>query len=110
MPKFNPKHNKKITQDAEMGKKVKSSTCSVVGCSETAENHVSLQNIEGFLKELNFTLDPQATKSKRIGLCKTHHKPYKKLKDKEEKASYARLKNFGEKKSFKPDKSHALLE
>lgn len=108
MPKFNPKHNKKIDQSVIMGAKAKVSKCSVVGCSQDADHHMSYQNLEGYLTQLGFTLTEESRKTHRVGLCKEHHKPFKKLKDKDEK--YTRLKDFSKEQAPRKDKPHYMLE
>lgn len=110
MTKPNPKHNKKITTNAEMGVK-KASKCSVQNCSEEASHHLSIANVEGYLSQMGVTLNEQAVKTKRVAFCKTHYKPYKKLKDKDDKDSFSKVKSFGvDKQKGGKQQSHAFLE
>ena len=107
MPSSNPKHRKKISQTKGMGRKGPSQNCFVGGCSKEASNHVAKSNIDTYQKQLKWTLD-LPKKTKRIALCKNHHKEYKKLKKKDEKQTQYR--DFGPKKKPKNSISHKFLE
>ena len=104
MPGPNPKHNKPIDQTSPMGIKHEGAKCSVTGCSEIGMHSLNIQNIEGYLTKLNLKLTEEATKTKKVVLCKKHFKDYKKEKDKDEK--YLKIKDFGKKadRPPKPDK------
>lgn len=110
MPKANPKHNKKLDQSTEMGMGKKAGKCSIVNCSQEAGHHFSLMNVESYLGTLNLTVNEEATKTKRVGLCKEHYKGVKKLKDKDEKSSYSKMKDLSKTKAPKKDKQHYFLE
>ena len=107
MPKFNPKHMKKITETKPMGLKSAKENCSVKGCSEEVSHHLAISNLEGYLGTLNWELNVDQKKNSRGALCKKHHKEYKKLKDKDDK--WVNYKQFDAKKPTK-DKPHYFLE
>jgi hypothetical protein len=107
MPKANPKHNKRKTLDSDMGVKKGVDRCNVENCSVTASNHLAFSNLEGYLKELKWTV-VRGKRKTRAALCKKHYKEYKKLKGKEEK--YANFKRLDSHKMPKPEKSHNFLE
>ena len=108
MPSQNPKHNKKVTATKEMGLKKKSSSCIISGCTSESSHNLAASNLEGYLTKLKWTLDIDKTKTKRASLCKKHYKEYKKLKNVDEK--YTRIRDIGNKKAPKREKSHSFLE
>ena len=108
MPSQNPKHRKKITQTKPMGIKSAKETCYVSGCTLEATHHIAQSNLEGYLSKLNWKLKTNNKKTRKVGLCKKHHKLYKKLKDKDEK--FSKDRDFGPKKPPKREKSHNYME
>jgi hypothetical protein len=109
MPKFNPKHMKKATQEKPMGVKRELDKCMVKGCTEQAEHHIAASNLDNYMGELKWelTVSTDQKKTPRGGLCKKHYKDYKKLVDKDEK--YTKIKTFDSQKPYR-DKPHINLE
>ena len=102
MPGFNPKHKKPIDQTQPMGVKKAAEKCSVESCSESGMHSMSYQNLEGYLSKVGFKVREEASKTKKVVLCKKHYKIFKKEKYKDEKL--LKHKNFGDTKEYRPPK------